>query len=146
MENYDRRLQDALSHFNHHIHPLVNPDDDSEEGERQSFQSCRPRLKEGQKNDLQACKAGFPLEVEITEVPLLICDCIAQARALPTSGPRSMLGDVLPRRNGAWLNADHSIFNGLSPTSRKSPRAFCGGSASGLTPTAQSCGRIRSTQ
>ena len=36
---------------------------------------------------------------------LLVCRCIAQERGLPMSGPRSMLGAMLPARNEANLNA-----------------------------------------
>ena len=50
-------------------------------------------------------KVGFPLENELTEIPLIICECLAHERNLPTRGPRSMLGEVLPARNDAWLNA-----------------------------------------
>ena len=41
----------------------------------------------------------------MTEIPLIICECLAHARNLPTRGHRSMLGEVLPARNDAWLNA-----------------------------------------
>ena len=69
------------------------------------MQSCRPKIKDGKKVDTQACKGGFPLTNELTPTPLVICECIAQNRNLPTRGPRSMLGDILPARNEAWLNA-----------------------------------------
>lgn len=46
-----------------------------------------------------------PLEDEVTDIPLIICECIAHHRNLPTWGPRSMLGEVLLARNDAWLNA-----------------------------------------
>ena len=105
VRQYEGRLQQALAHINHHVHPLVGPEADAATGERRSLLACRPRLKENQKPDLQACKSGFPLDNELCEAPLLICECIASARALPMSGPRSMLGDVLPRRNDAWVNA-----------------------------------------
>ena len=87
------------------IRDRVNPDDDPSTGERRSLQSCRPKSKKGKKNDGQFCKSGFPLENELTEIPLIICECIAHHRNLPVRGPRSMLGDVLPARNDAWLNA-----------------------------------------
>ena len=41
----------------------------------------------------------------MTERLLVVCDCIAHHRNLPTRGPRSMLGDILPERNEPWLNA-----------------------------------------
>ena len=84
---------------------MVNPDDDPATGERRSLQSCRPKSKKGKKGDGQFCKSGFPLESEVTEAPLIICECLAHHRNLPTRGPRSMLGEVLPARNDAWLHA-----------------------------------------
>ncbi len=45
LRQYHERLQHALSHMNHHIHPLVNPEDDPATGERRSLQSCRPKRK-----------------------------------------------------------------------------------------------------
>lgn len=64
-----------------------------------------PKAKKGKKSDGQFCKSGSPLEDEVTEIPLIICECIAHHRNLRTRGPRSMLGEVLPARNDAWLNA-----------------------------------------
>ena len=92
--------------MSHHIHPLIDPEDDPETGERRSLQSCRPKTKKGKRDDnVQACKSGFPLLNEMTDRPLVVCECIAHHRNLPTRGPRSMLGDILPARNDAWLNA-----------------------------------------
>ena len=85
--------------MSHHIHPLANPDDDPDTGERRSLQSCRPKLSKGKKADTQTCKSGFPLENELTESPLVVCECIALARNLSTRGSRSMLGGILPARN-----------------------------------------------
>ena len=108
---YQTRLQHALSRRNHHIHPLVDALADPETGERRSLQSCRPKgSKRKQGMASQACKAGFPLVHELTEEALIVCDCIAQHRNLPSRGPRSMLGDVLPARNDAWLNAGPRAF------------------------------------
>ena len=39
---------------------------------------------------------------------LLVCPCIVQARGLASTGPRSRVGSLLPRRNHAWLNAGPS--------------------------------------
>ena len=105
LQQFQSRLQHSLGRMNHHIHPLVNPEDDPTKGERRSLQSCRPKMKKGKKTDGQYCKSGFPLENELTENPLIVCECIAHSRNLPVRGPRSMLGDVLPARNDAWLNA-----------------------------------------
>ena len=96
LKTYDARLQEALLYMNHHIHPLIN----DETGERRVLPSCQPKDKSN------TCKGGFPLETELTETPLLVCKCIADARGLVQRGPRSLLGTVLPRRNSAWLNAD----------------------------------------
>ena len=89
--------------MNHHIHPLEN----AETGERRSLPSCRPKGAGHSKKakDSNACKGGFPLDQQLTETPLLVCECIAAERGLPTRGPKRMLGVVLPARNSAWLNA-----------------------------------------
>ena len=94
--------------MNHHIHPLINPDYDPATGERRSLQSCRPKSKTGKKSDGQFCKNWFPLDNELTELPLIICECLAHHRNLPMRGRRSMLGEpqLLPARNDAWLNAE----------------------------------------
>ena len=88
------RLQFVMSHMNHHIHPVS-----SQSGERQPLKSCRPQ------NRPNECKAGFPLENEMTETALLICPCIAATRGLPTRGARSRIGTILPTHNCPWLNA-----------------------------------------
>ena len=72
--------------MNHHIHPLVNPEDDPATGERRSLQSSRPKSNKNKKGDGQFCKSGFPLESEVTEVPLIIGECLAHARNLPIRG------------------------------------------------------------
>jgi hypothetical protein len=92
---YNARLQHALLHMNHHVHPLIN----AETGERRLLASCRPRGKGDE------CKANFPLEKEMTDTPVLVCSCIAIERGLQLRGPRSLLGTVLPKRNHAYLNA-----------------------------------------
>ena len=89
------RLQHVLSHMNHHIHPVV----DANTGERRPLKSCQA------KNRPKECKAGFPLDNEMTEVALLVFTCIAQARGLPSSGPRSRIGSILVARNEPNLNA-----------------------------------------
>ena len=73
LQQFQSRLQHSLGRMNHHIHPLVNPEDDPTTGERRSLQSCRPKSKKGKKSDGQHCKSGFPLENELTEIPLIIC-------------------------------------------------------------------------
>ena len=92
---YNARLQHALLHMNHHVHPLVN----AGTGERRVLASCRPKGKGNER------KADFPLTTSMTDAPLLVCGCIANLRGLPQRGPRSMLGCVLPKRNSPWLNA-----------------------------------------
>ena len=86
---YMKRLQHCMSRMNHHIHPLVN----AETGERHSLPSCRPK---GKHKSTDICKGDFPLTNQITQKSLLVCECIAEERQLPTRGPRSMLGAVLP--------------------------------------------------
>mgnify|MGYP006907235490 CR=1 FL=1 len=51
LRQYPNRSQHALSHMNHHIHPLINPEDDPSTGERRSLQSCRPKKKKGKKGE-----------------------------------------------------------------------------------------------
>ena len=46
----------------------------------------------------------------MTHQPLFVCECIARERVLPTRGPRSMIGDMLPSRNDPWLNAGPRAF------------------------------------
>ena len=86
--------------MDHHIHPVLNP----ETGERQPLHSC---CKKGSPN---ICKSGFPLDNELTELPIFVCACIAASRNLCQSGPRSMLGTILPARNDPWLNAGPSTW------------------------------------
>ena len=92
---YSTRLQHALLHMNHHVHPVSN----AETGERRVLASCRPK---GKGNE---CKANCPLDNEMTDVPLLVCGCIATERGFQQRGPRSLLGCVLPARNHPYLNA-----------------------------------------
>ena len=87
------RLQHILSRMNHHIHPL------QADGQRRPLKSCQPQKRPTE------CKGGFPLENEMTNEALLVCPCVAAARALPLSGPRGRTGTILPCRNHAWLNA-----------------------------------------
>ena len=91
--------------MNHHIHPLA----DAVSGERRLLSSCRSKSKPN------TCKGGFPLESHITEKPLLVCPCVAAVRDLCMTGPRSLVGTILPTRNSAWLNAGPSawlVFSG----------------------------------
>ena len=99
-QEYERRLQYVQAHMNHHIHPVVNP----ATGERRPLRSC---CKKGSPN---VCKGDFPLIDHMTELPLLVCACVAQQRNLCHSGPRSLLGTILPKRNDPWLNAGPSLW------------------------------------
>ena len=98
--SYDKRLQYIMSHMNHHIHPIV----DQETGERQPLHSCCK--KDAPKN----CKGGFPLESEMCNHPVLVCACVAEVKNLCQSGPRSLVGTILPIRNDPWLNAGPSAW------------------------------------
>jgi hypothetical protein len=92
--------------MNHHIHPLIGTEADPETGPRRSLQSCRSKSSNSKRNrERHACKSGFPLVRELTDSPLVVCECIARHRNLPTRGPRNLLGDILLARNDAWLNA-----------------------------------------
>ena len=107
LSRYNTRLQHALLHMNHHVHPLIN----AETGERRVLNSCRP------KDGRNTCKSDFPLHAHLTDSPLLVCKCIANERGLVQRGPRSMLGTVLPRRTdeiGAWLNAGPRVWLALN--------------------------------
>lgn len=95
-----QRVQHVLSRMNHHIHPVV----DEHTGERRPLASCTP------KDRPKECKSGFPLDNEMTEVPLLICPCIARERGLSSTGARSRIGTILPSRNHAWLNAAPALW------------------------------------
>ena len=96
----NQRLQHVLSHMNHHIHPLK--DDGS--GERRIMLGCRSKA------NCNVCKGGFPLDAEVTPVPLLVCRCVAQERGLPIEGRRSVLGSILPSRNEPYLNAGPRLW------------------------------------
>ena len=50
-------------------------------------------------------KAGFPLDNEMTDHALLVCPCVAANLGVAASGPRSLIGCILPIRNDPWLNA-----------------------------------------
>ena len=99
-QQYDERLQYVQSRMNHHIHPISNPST----GERRPLRSC---CKKGAPN---VCKGGFPLESEMTDETLLVCACVADMKQLCQSGPRSLLGTILPERNDPWLNAGPSAW------------------------------------
>ena len=100
---YNKRLQHSLSRLNHHIHPLV----DASTGLRRPLQSCLAKGK-------QVCKAEFPLDNQMIDKALLVCRCIAENSGLPSTGPRSMLGTVLPARNDEWLNAAPRAYAAFS--------------------------------
>ena len=99
-KSYNMRLQYVMSRMNHHIHPIVNPNT----GERRPLHSC---CKKGAPN---ICKGGFPLDNEMTDLPLVVCACVAEIKNLCQSGPRSLLGTILPSRNDPWLNAGPSAW------------------------------------
>ena len=96
---YQQRLQHVQSRMNHHIHPR-----DNATGERRPLSSC---VAKGKPN---ACKGGFPLDDQMCDHPLFVCACVAESRGLCTSGPRSLLGTILPWRNEPWLNAGPSAW------------------------------------
>ena len=99
-KSFDARLQYVMSHMNHHIHPVVN----LHTGERRPLKSCC------KKGAPKLCKGGFPLESEITDDPILVCACVAEVKNLCQSGPRSLIGTILPARNDPWLNAGPSAW------------------------------------
>ena len=86
--------------MNHHIHPL-NPTT----GKRTPLKSCR------RKERPQECKAGFPLESEMLEHTVIVCQCLAEEKGWIQTGPRSILGGVMPRRNPEWLNPSPSAWS-----------------------------------
>ncbi len=104
VEHYEKRLQHVMAHMNHHIHPY-----NKHTGEREPLKSCR------RKDKPKDTKCGFPLDDQMLEESTIVCQCLAQEREWCTSGPRSLLGCVLPSRNDPWLNAGPSawmIFTG----------------------------------
>ena len=50
-------------------------------------------------------KYDIPLDNLLCLEPVLVRACVAESRCLPTTGPRSVLGTILPARNCPWLNA-----------------------------------------
>ena len=99
-EHYDQRLQHALSHMNHHIYPL-NPATCN----HTPLKSCR------RKGRPFECKGGFPLESEMLEQTVIVCPCLAEEKGWIQTGPRSVLGGVMPRRNSEWLNPGPSAWS-----------------------------------
>ena len=69
-KSYEKRLQYVMARMNHHIHPVVN----QETGERRPFHSCC------KKGTPHICKGGFPLDNEMTDVPVLVCACVAELK------------------------------------------------------------------
>ena len=53
LRQHNNRLQHALSHMNHHTHPLINHEDDPATGERRPLQSCRAKAQKAKKSDVQ---------------------------------------------------------------------------------------------
>ena len=96
---YQQRLQHVQSRMNYHIHPK-----DSVTGQRYPLASCMSKSKPN------TCKGDFPLDSQVCEEPLVVCACIAESRGLCSSGPRSLLGTILPARNEPWLNAGPSAW------------------------------------
>ena len=66
-KQYKKRLQHVLSRMNHHIHPLCNPEDDMETGQRRPLSSCTTKAKP------KLCRGNFPLDNEMTDVPNRRC-------------------------------------------------------------------------
>ena len=92
--DHDRHFQFVASRMQHHIHPKI-----ADGSKRRILPSCirKSRPKE--------CRGGFPLDAELCEDPVLVCEGIACARGLPVSGDRSSLGAMLPARSDPMLNA-----------------------------------------
>ena len=97
---YNVRRQHVMSRMNHHIHPLI----DEKSGERKLLSSCKSTRKK------EECKSGFPLDLQLSDTPFVVCPCIAEQRQLSHKGPRSALGCVFPTRNNAWQNAGPPSF------------------------------------
>ena len=97
--HYERRLQHVLSRMNHHIHPL-NPLTQ----ERKPLKSCC------RKDRPNECKGGFPLESECLDVAVIVCECLATQYDWTKTGPRSVIGTVMPQRSDPWLNAGPSAW------------------------------------
>ena len=77
---YNTRLQHALLHMNHHVHPVSN----TETGERRVLASCRPK---GNGNE---CKAIFLLDNEMTDVPFTRVRLYRHGARLPAAwAPKS---------------------------------------------------------
>ena len=102
-EHYHKRLQHVLSHMNHHIHPL-NP----ATGERKPLKSCCRKDKPNE------CKGDFPLESQILEQTMIVCECLADEKGWTKTGPRSVLGGVMPYRTEGWLNPGPSAWSVFS--------------------------------
>ena len=102
-EHYNHRLQHVLSHMNHHIHPL-----NQATGERKPLKSCC------RKDRPHECKGGFPLDNEMLEQTMIVCACLAAKKGWTTTGPRSVLGGVMPARNEPWLNPAPSAWSAFT--------------------------------
>ena len=60
LQEYHTRLQHALSRMNHHIHPLINPEDDPATGERRPLQPCRPKSQKGEERRWAVLQERLP--------------------------------------------------------------------------------------
>ena len=97
--HYERRLQHVLSRMNHHIHPL-----NSQTGERKPLKSCC------RKDRPNECKGGFPLDSEMLDAAVIVCECLATQHDWTKTGPRSVIGSVMPSRSDPWLNPGPSAW------------------------------------
>ena len=93
-EHFARALQENLKSAQHHIHPKKGA------SQQRTIPSTCLSSKSGKE-----CKAGFPLDNRMhSGRPVLLCKGLAKEKCLPWKGKRSMLGQILGRRNSPWLD------------------------------------------
>jgi len=93
-QRFARALQENLKCAQHHIHPQKNA------SEERTIPNACLSSKSGKE-----CKAGFPQDKRVNlEQPVLLCKGLAKKKGLPFTGRRSVLGQILGRRNSPWLD------------------------------------------
>jgi len=97
---FARALQENLKCVQHHIHPKKSDPKKKSGSQKRTIPNACLSSKSGKE-----CKAGFPMDNRLNfGRPVLLCKGLAKERKLPWKGRRSVLGQILGKRNSPWLN------------------------------------------
>lgn len=94
-QKYREDVQQVQMTRQHHIHPK------DKKGERQPLAGCRKSENKSQ------CRAGYPMESQLTQEGMVVCPGVAKRFGLALSGRRNSLGSLFGPRGCAWLNGSH---------------------------------------